>query len=166
MIVRWGLANLPATLAEVGIERPYVIAGQRWRDLDLPTCVAVGSSVAQRRSSRPRPTGSSRSAAAPRSTPPRRHRPRPELPLVSVPTTYSGAEWTTFFGVRSTDRRMVGTADGSHPTAIVYDVGLTLELPRAESGGDRDQRAGPLRRGALRPGQARKATRRAARARP
>src|SRR3712207_7353043 len=27
------------------------------------------------------------------------------LPLVSVPTTYSGAEWTAFFGVRDPDRR-------------------------------------------------------------
>src|SRR5438067_1698564 len=30
------------------------------------------------------------------------------LPLVSVPTTYSGAEWTQFFGVRDPQRHMVG----------------------------------------------------------
>jgi len=29
---------------------------------------------------------------------------RTGLPLVSVPTTYSGAEWTKFFGVRDRDR--------------------------------------------------------------
>ena len=29
------------------------------------------------------------------------------LPLVSVPTTYSGAEWTRFFGVRDPDRRLM-----------------------------------------------------------
>ena len=36
MIVRWGLDQLPQTIAEVGIENPYVIAGERWRDLALP----------------------------------------------------------------------------------------------------------------------------------
>ena len=37
------------------------------------------------------------------------------LPLVSVPTTYSGAEWTTFFGVRDPDRRMRGGGGGAQP---------------------------------------------------
>src|SRR6266542_4136188 len=44
------------------------------------------------------------------------------LPLVCVPTTYSGAEWTHFFGVRDHDRRLRGGGDGSHNEAIVYDV--------------------------------------------
>src|SRR5581483_8258727 len=57
------------------------------------------------------------------------------LPLVSVPTTYSGAEWTTFFGVRSPDRRMRGGGAGAIPVGIVYDVDLTLELPPAETAG-------------------------------
>ena len=35
------------------------------------------------------------------------------LPLVSVPTTYSGAEWTEFFGVRDPDRRMQGGGAGA-----------------------------------------------------
>ena len=52
------------------------------------------------------------------------------LPVVHVPTTYSGAEWTTFYGVRSPDRRMRGGGAGAHPVAIVYDVDLTLDLPR------------------------------------
>jgi maleylacetate reductase len=51
------------------------------------------------------------------------------LPLVSVPTTYSGAEWTTYFGVRDPQRLMRGGAGGAHPTAIVYDPELTLGLP-------------------------------------
>ena len=37
------------------------------------------------------------------------------LPLVSVPTTYSGAEWTTFYGIRSPDRRIQGGGGGAHP---------------------------------------------------
>ena len=58
-----------------------------------------------------------------------------ELPLVSVPTTYSGAEWTTFYGMRTPDRRIQGGGSGARPAAIVYDVDLTLDLPPAESGG-------------------------------
>src|SRR5439155_12911458 len=57
------------------------------------------------------------------------------LPLVSVPTTYSGAEWTSYFGVRDTDRRMQGGGGGSNNEAIVYDVELTLDLPREVTGG-------------------------------
>ena len=49
---------------------------------------------------------------------------------MSVPTTYSGAEWTTFYGIRDEGRRMRGGGRGAHPAAIVYDVGLTLDLPR------------------------------------
>jgi alcohol dehydrogenase class IV len=52
------------------------------------------------------------------------------LPLVSVPTTYSGAEWTTMFGVRDPNRIMRGGGAGAHPEGIVYDSGLTLDLPR------------------------------------
>src|SRR4029079_10208253 len=57
------------------------------------------------------------------------------LPLVSVPTTYSGAEWTDFFGVRTPDRRQVGGGKGARPAGIVYDPELTLDLPRDASGG-------------------------------
>jgi maleylacetate reductase len=60
---------------------------------------------------------------------------RTGLPLVSVPTTYSGAEWTNFFGVRDRDRRMHGGGRGSHNEAIVYDVDLTLDLPRDVTAG-------------------------------
>ena len=54
---------------------------------------------------------------------------------MSVPTTYSGAEWTPTFGVRSPDRRIVGGGGGANLAAIVYDVELTLDLPRAETVG-------------------------------
>src|SRR5262249_12548306 len=57
------------------------------------------------------------------------------LPLVSMPTTYSGAEWTPGFGVRSPDRRIVGGGGGANLAGIVYEVGLTLGLPRAETVG-------------------------------
>ena len=57
------------------------------------------------------------------------------LPLVSVPTTYSGAEWTSFFGVRDPDRRMRGGGAGANLHAIVYEPQLTLGLPVAETVG-------------------------------
>ena len=58
-----------------------------------------------------------------------------DLPLVSVPTTYSGAEWTGFFGVRTPERRQVGGGAGARLAGIVYDPELTLDLPREVSGG-------------------------------
>lgn len=51
-------------------------------------------------------------------------------PVVHVPTTYSGAEWTTFYGIRSPDRVIRGGGAGARPVGILYDVDLTLDLPR------------------------------------
>ena len=74
-----------------------------------------------------------------------------ELPVVHVPTTYSGAEWTTHYGIRSArpahPRRRRGRASRS---ALVYDVDLTLELPLDVTVGNGAERARALRRGALR----------------
>ena len=67
------------------------------------------------------------------------------LPLVSVPTTYSGAEWTNYFGVRDSRPRMRGGGGGAHNEAIVYDVDLTLGLPRERVRRHRAQRARALR---------------------
>ena len=52
------------------------------------------------------------------------------VPLVSVPTTYAGAEWTTYYGVRDPERKMRGGGAGAHPAGIVYEPELTLDLPR------------------------------------
>ncbi len=52
-----------------------------------------------------------------------------------MPTTYSGAEWTTSFGVRSPDRVIRGAGSGARPVAIVYDVALTLDLPAIVTAG-------------------------------
>jgi maleylacetate reductase len=129
VIVRWSLDELPATLAEVGIERPFLIASRRWAGLDLPHVawldtvpsaelevpddadgiLAVGGGSAI-------DTGKYASAQSGK-------------PVVHVPTTYSGAEWTTHYGIRSPDRRMQGGGGGANPVALVYDVGLTLDLP-------------------------------------
>src|SRR5919197_78263 len=37
VIVRWGLGELPSVLDELGIERPFLIASERWSRLDLST---------------------------------------------------------------------------------------------------------------------------------
>jgi maleylacetate reductase len=55
---------------------------------------------------------------------------RAGVPLVSVPTTYAGAEWTEYYGVRAPDRRAVGGGGGAQLYAIVYEPRLTLDLPR------------------------------------
>jgi maleylacetate reductase len=141
VIVRRGLEELGSVLVDVGIGRPLLIASRRWADLELPVPVqGVWSDV---------PTheidAAAREAAgcdgilalgggsaidlgkAVSAT--------TGLPLVSVPTTYSGAEWTRTFGIRDEGRHMRGGGAGSHNAGIVYDVALTLDLPRAESGG-------------------------------
>jgi maleylacetate reductase len=133
MIVRWGLDALPEVLHG---RRAFLLATSRWeapvdvaivgRWSELPTELEVdvgdaevvlafggGSTI---------DTGKATSA-------------RTGLPLVSVPTTYSGAEWSNFFGIRDGERRMHGGGRGSHNEAIVYDVELTMDLPRDISGG-------------------------------
>ncbi len=126
MIVRWGLRELAALAGK----RPFVVASPRWRQvldaddrweeipshrIEVPegvdTIVAVGGGSA---------IDTAKAASA-----------TTGLPLVSVPTTYSGAEWTGFFGVRDPDRKMRGGGAGARLHAIVYDPELTLDLPRA-----------------------------------
>jgi maleylacetate reductase len=143
MIVRWGLGELPGVLQALGAECPFLIASDRWSALELgvdpvgrwsevpserlddiaadaraskaDALLAVGGGSAI-------DTAKGTSAAS-------------GLPLVSVPTTYAGAEWTRFFGIRAPDRRARGGGAGAHLAGAVYDVDLTLALPQGESGG-------------------------------
>jgi maleylacetate reductase len=139
LIVRWGLAELHGLLGELGIERPFLVASERWSNLDLPahgrwsevpTDRIDELAAAARGSDGILAVGGGSAidlAKALSAT--------TGLPVVSVATTYSGAEWTTFFGVRDPSRRMKGGGGGAHLAGIVYDPQLMLELPRAESGG-------------------------------
>ena len=43
------------------------------------------------------------------------------VPLVSVPTTYAGAEWTPYYGIRDPERKMRGGGSGAHLAAAVYE---------------------------------------------
>ncbi|HLX31810.1 MAG TPA: iron-containing alcohol dehydrogenase [Gaiellaceae bacterium] len=135
MIVRWGLAALPEAGAAAGVTAPLLVASPRWDALPLPlepagrwrnvpsdriadAVAAAGDAdgVLALGGGSAIDLGKAISAAA-------------ALPLVSVPTTYSGAEWTTYFGVRDPERRMRGGGGGAHPAAIVYEPELTLDLP-------------------------------------
>ena len=136
MIVRWGLDTLPEVLDELGVHSPLLVAGARWDALVLPVDAharwtevpshRIDDAAAQARAGdgvlalgggSAIDLGKAISAAA-------------ELPLVSIPTTYAGAEWTTYYGVRDPERKMRGGGAGARPVGIVYDVGLTLDLPR------------------------------------
>jgi maleylacetate reductase len=134
LIVRWGLESLPEACSEAGVSSPLLVASPRWDSLELPVvgaavwrevpsdriadavAVAAGANgVLAVGGGSAIDLGKAISAQT-------------RLPLVSVPTTYSGAEWTNYFGVRDPGRRMVGGGGGALPTAIVYEPKLTLGL--------------------------------------
>jgi maleylacetate reductase len=128
---------------ELGIERPLLVSTERWRELGLPAArrffgvrqhtpasvveeaveaaqgvdgiLAVGGGSAI-------DTGKAVSA-------------RTGLPVVSVPTTYSGAEWTPSFGILDEERRVKSGGSGASLAGILYDPELTLGLPPDECGG-------------------------------
>jgi maleylacetate reductase len=138
VIVRWGLGELESVLEQLGAARPFLVASPRWdapvdvvgewREVpsdriadavattaDADSILAVGGGSA---------IDLAKAIAA-----------ETGLPLVSVPTTYSGAEWTPSFGIRAPDRRMKGGGSGAKLAGIVYDPELTLDLPRPETVG-------------------------------
>jgi maleylacetate reductase len=135
VIVRWGIGELAETLADAGIARPLVIASERWRRLDVPH-VAWWSEVPSVHVDVPAEADGVLAIGGGSALDTGKHTSAETgLPVVHVPTTYSGAEWTTFYGVRSPDRVMRGGGAGARPVAIVYDVELTLDLPRDQTAG-------------------------------
>ena len=139
MIVRWGLNELDSLLAEIGIEQPFLVASDRWADLPIRSTgrwnevpsdrVAEAAAAAEGADGLLAVGGGSAVDLA------KALSAETGLPLVSVPTTYSGSEWTSSFGIRDRHRRMKGGGSGAHPAGIAYEPRLTLELPRDVSGG-------------------------------
>lgn len=143
MIVRWGLEELGGILDEIEAERPLLVSSARFQGLELPVSsrfpgvrrhapvdsvvlateaasgadglVALGGGSAI-------DTGKAVSVAT-------------GLPLVAVPTTYSGAEWTRYYGSRDEARGIKTGGSGANTVAVVYEPRLTFELPLAETVG-------------------------------
>jgi maleylacetate reductase len=139
VIVRWGLGELDPLLAELDIRRPFLVASDRWANLPIRATGRWGEVPSERIADAAAAAadadgllavggGSAIDLAKALSA-------ETGLPLVSVPTTYSGAEWTTFFGIRDRDRRMKGGGSGAHPAGIVYEPRLTVDLPPGSTGG-------------------------------
>ena len=56
------------------------------------------------------------------------------LPIVAVPTTYSGSEMTPTWGLTEERRKTTGSDPRVLPRVVVYDPELTLQLPAAVTG--------------------------------
>lgn len=151
MNVRWGLAELPALLAECGVERPLLLTTERWRStvVELPVAIpaeraffgiqghappaAIAAAAELARATGadgllPLGGGSAIDTAKAVSS-------SSGLPVVSIPTTYSGAEWTSGYGSRDPERRVKTGAGGARTVGILCEPLLTLGLPLAESVG-------------------------------
>jgi alcohol dehydrogenase class IV len=55
------------------------------------------------------------------------------LPVIAVPTTYSGSEMTTIWGISEGETKKTGRDPKVLPKTVIYDPELTLELPAAVS---------------------------------
>jgi maleylacetate reductase len=121
--------NLASTFADVESHVPTTLVRQavlqaRADDIDLVvsfgggSCADLGKAVG---------FFMEQEAGAPGST----HLDRPLVPHVAIPTTYSGAELTPFFGMTDPGTRQKQGAGGptTAPVVAVYDPELTLTTP-------------------------------------
>jgi maleylacetate reductase len=137
MIVRWGLESLPEVLEELSVRTPLLITEELWEDVELP--------VARRfHGARPHAeiTGVREAAALAEGADglvalgggsvmdtTKAVSSQTGLPMVSIPTTYAGAEWTPFFGVRNAQTRTKDAGFDARVEGIVYEPELTLDMP-------------------------------------
>jgi maleylacetate reductase len=143
VIVRWGLGELGSLISELGIEWPLLVTSERFETLELPVAsrftgvrahspvevVAAATDAAGAADGLVGLGGGSAVDTA------KAVSAATELPLVAVPTTYAGSEWTPYFGMRDEARRAKTGGSGAKTVAVLYEPELTLGLPRAESVG-------------------------------
>jgi maleylacetate reductase len=143
VIVRWGLERYAETLAELGIRRPLLITTRRWDALELPAAArfsgvrqhAPVETVEEATSAASGADGLVALGGGSAIDTAKAVSAATGLPVVSIPTTYSGAEWTTGFGMRDEERGLKLGGGGARVEGIVYDPELTLALPADETGG-------------------------------
>lgn len=143
MIVRWGLHQVGPLLDELGSSRPLLVTSSRLADLAVP--VAERFTGVRRHS--PREIVEAATATAANADllvgagggsaidTAKAVSAATGLPLVNIPTTYSGAEWTLSFGIRDEAERRKTGGSGANTVAIVYEPELTLDLPLSETVG-------------------------------
>lgn len=143
MIVRWGIEELPGLLRELGSARALLVTSTRFAGLELP----VGERFTGVRRHAPVDTVTAATAAAGEADglvglgggsaidTAKAVSAATGLPLVAVPTTYAGAEWTPFYGMRDEARRLKTGGIGANVAGVVYEPRLTLDLPRDETVG-------------------------------
>jgi maleylacetate reductase len=137
VIVRWGIDALSGVVDEVGVERPLLVASPRWEGVHIEAAARWTEVPSERVGDAAKEAGDGVIALGGGSAIDLGKAISAEagVPLVSVPTTYAGAEWTPYFGIRDPERRMRGGGSGAHLAGAVYEPELTLSLPRAETVG-------------------------------
>jgi len=56
-----------------------------------------------------------------------------DITLIAIPTTYAGSEHTNIHGRLVDGKKVTGRDDRVRPVAVIHDIGLTLDMPKALS---------------------------------
>jgi maleylacetate reductase len=144
VIVEWDMQELPGVLARLGIERPLAITDNVFSHVELPGVerlfdgaqphadlkgVRAALEIAGDSDGLVALGGGSvidTTKAVSKEL---------DVPIVSIPTTYAGAEWTHWYGNRDSETRTKPAGLDARVEGIVYEVDLTMGLPREATGG-------------------------------
>jgi maleylacetate reductase len=141
MIIIWGFEKLGALLGELGVVRPLLVASSRWQGLDMGVELAGAwwevpsdriADAAEAASGAGGVLALGGGSAIDLS---KAISAETGLPLVSIPTTYAGAEWTPYYGIRDRGRRMRGGGAGANLAGVLYEPRMTLTLGIPETVG-------------------------------